>query len=201
VAGFDRVAFHAAGELEIEQTGRERLRIDAEPAVLAKVRTEVRDGTLTIDFAPGRVVSEAPVRFRLEVRRLVALDAGGAGTLRIGPLATDALDLRLAGSNRLHLARLDARTLATTLDGAGEVAVEGGRVQRQRVQIGGASTYVAPGLASGEAEVRILGSGTVELAAQQRLAVQILGSGTVRYHGRPQVERAITGAGIVLAAD
>ncbi|TMH32771.1 MAG: hypothetical protein E6H58_09595, partial [Betaproteobacteria bacterium] len=72
VAGFDSVIFDAAGELSIEQSSREHLRVEAEPAVLAKIITEVRERRLHIRFGPGSVQTQQPIRFRLELKTLAA---------------------------------------------------------------------------------------------------------------------------------
>lgn len=200
VSGFDRVDWQASGELAIEQTGRERLSVEAEPAVLAKIVTEVRGGRLLIGFKPGRVESRETVRFVLELKSLVALDAAGAGALRIGTLSAADLSLQMTGSDTLRLARLSARTLDVRLAGAGDAAVEAGRVERQRVVIAGAANYHAPRLDCRDAEVAIDGSGNIELAASERLVARIAGAGDIVYHGQPRVSETITGAGSVRRA-
>lgn len=197
VSGFHAVLWDAAGELVIEQTNREHLTIEAEPAVLAKVVTEVRQGRLVISFAPGRVESRQPIRFRLELKALDGFESRGAGALRIGPLTTAALSLRLAGSDMLRLARLAAQSLDARLEGSGDVTIEGGQVERQQVVIAGAANYAAMPLASREADVAIDGSGDVRVSVAERLGVRISGSGDVLYRGRPRVSQIVTGAGEV----
>jgi hypothetical protein len=187
VPPFHALHWQAAGELRIEQTGREHLSVEAEPTVLARLVTEVRDGRLAIRFAPGRV----------ELKALEALDADGAGALRIGPLATTALSLRLGGSDTLRLTRLVARTLDVQLDGSGDVAIDGGQVDRQQVRITGAADYRAPQLASREARVSIEGTGEVRLAASGRLDARIDGAGELLYRGTPAVVQAVGGSGSV----
>lgn len=200
VANFDRIDWQAVGELHIEQTGRERLTIEAEPAVLAKVVTEVRQGLLRIAFAPGRVQASAPIRFRLELKSLRTLQAGGSGEIRIGALTTPELALRLTGSDNLHLAHLDARSLDVQLDGSGDVTIDGGSVLTQRVRLAGSGRHSAPALASREAHASLEGSGDIELAVRERLVARISGSGDVSYHGRPQVQQTVDGAGSVRPA-
>lgn len=200
VAGFDALRWEGGGDLAIEQTGREHLSIEAEPAVQALLVAEVRQGRLHIGFAPGRrVVSEQPVRIRLEVKALNTIEVGGAGNLRAGTLTTPSLALVLGGSNELRLQALRARRLDARLDGAGLLEIGGGQVDLQRVVIGGACNYHAAALQSREAELVIDGGGEMQVAVAERLAVRIGGSGVVRYRGRPQVVQTITGAGEVRA--
>src|SRR3989442_9529953 len=143
VGDFDSVLWNASGELYIEQAARTGLSIEAEPAVLAKVVTAVQQRRLSIAFSSDRVVTRQPVRFRLAVRSLAALETRGSGSVHIGPLATDELSLHLAGSESVLLARLHARRLEARLDGASDLAIEGGQVDRQRIVIGGAANYRA----------------------------------------------------------
>jgi len=197
VTPFLALHWQAAGELHVEQTGRERLSVEAEPAVLARLVTEVRDGRLAIRFAPGRIDTQRPIRVRVELASLDALDTDGAGSLRIGPLATAALSLRLGGSDTLHLARLVARTLDVRLDGSGDLSIDGGQVERQQVRITGAADYRAPQLACREARVSIEGTGDVRLAASERLDARIDGAGELLYRGAPAVVQAVGGSGSV----
>lgn len=198
VAGFDEVVFAVAGELSIEQGPRETLTLEAEPAVLRKITTEVQGRRLLIGLAPGRIETQQPIRMKLGVRALRAFESRTAGEIRIGPLRSDALALVLAGGGSIRLDRLeDARSLDVRITGAGEVAVGGGKVVAQQLAITGMGSYSAPRLASERAEVAIDGNGEVRLAASTTLAVRIGGVGHVRYHGDPVVTRAIRGIGTI----
>ena len=200
VSDFDSVLWEAAGELSIRQTNRERLVIDAEPAVIAKVVTEVDRRRLRIGFRPGTVQSREPIRFFLEVKELVSMQTRSSGVVHVGPLSTNALTLHSAGSEQIELAQLHAQALDVRLDGAGEVAVDGD-VERQRVVIAGAANYRASGLASRHAEVAIDGSGDVRVAVAERLVIRIRGSGSVIYRGNPQVLPTVSGAGDIRRED
>jgi hypothetical protein len=202
LAAFDEVVWNAVGELRVEQSHRERLSIEAEPAVLSKIVAEVKQRRLEIGFKPGSSVrTEHPIRFRLETRQLTALETRGSGSVRIAALSTPRLSLVLGGSGDLELARLSARSLEVRLAGAGNVAVGGGQVDSQRVAIDGSGSYAALSLASRQAEVSIGGSGVVRLAASERLKAGIAGSGALLYRGQPQIAQSITGAGSVRPVD
>ena len=195
VAGFDSVIFDAAGELSIEQSNREHLRVEAEPAVLAKIITEVRERRLHIRFGPGSVQTQQPIRFRLELKTLAALEANGSGSVRVAALSTTALSLRLDGSTETRLAQLTARTLDARLDGASELTVDAGRVDSQRIVISGSGRYAAQRLASRVADVAIDGSGESRVAVAERLSARITGSGELLFSGHPQVVQSVTGSG------
>jgi putative autotransporter adhesin-like protein len=201
LGAFDEVVWDAAGELLVEQSHRERLSIEAEPAVLAKIVAEVQQRRLRIGFMPGSIQTQRPIRFRLETRQLLALETRGSGSVRIAPLSTPKLSLVLDGSVEIQLAQLSARSLEVRLAGAGNVAIGGGQVDTQRVAIDGSGNYVALRLASRHAEVSIGGSGEVRLAVSERLKARIAGSGELLYRGHPQIAQSITGAGSVRPAN
>ena len=197
VSGFDEVRWRATGELRIEQTTREQLSVDAEPAVLSKLVIEVRQRRLWIGFAPGRVETRQPIRFRLELKALAALDANGSGDIRIGPLTGAGLSLVLAGSDDLQLARLSARTLDVRLTGSGSATIAGGEVEAQRIELAGSGDYLAPRLASRRAEITSEGSGDAQVAVSGRLTARLSGSGSVDYRGDAEVSSTVVGSGSV----
>lgn len=196
VSGFDAVLFDGVGDLTIEQTGRERLSVEAEPAVLEKIVTEVRGRRLIIRFE-GSVQTREPIRFRLQVSTLRSLEMRGSNHAQIGNLDSPLLALQLAGSGEVLLQRLAAREFELDIGGSGKVAVEAGTVEAQRVVIGGAGDYQAPGLASRQAEVSVRGSGGARIAVSERLVARVAGSGEIVYRGNPSVSRQVSGAGSI----
>lgn len=195
VSGFDSVRLDGFGDLFIEQTQREHLELEAEPAVLARIVTEVRQRRLHIGFAPGNLQTRLPVRFRLELKSLVDCESLGSGDIRIGRLTTPELSLSLRGSGDLHLAQLNARKLSVLSEGSGNVEIGGGTVQLQHIVLGGSGDYGAVRLASREAEVALSGSGEMRLAAADRLVATLSGSGDLHYLGAPRITQAIRGSG------
>ena len=198
MAGFDEVLFAIAGDLTIEQGTRESLTVEAEPAVLPKITTDVHGRRLVIGAGSGRIETQQPIRIRLGVRNLRVLESRAVGAISIGPLRSDELALVLAGGGSIHVERLDdARSLEVRITGAGDVDVRGGKVKAQRLDIRGMGSFSAPGLASESADVAIDGNGQVQVAASTSLAVRIGGIGRVRYHGDPAVTQSITGIGSI----
>lgn len=197
VSGFDQVVWTGPGEMSIEQTNREHLTIEAEPAVLRKIVTEVRANRLWIGFAPGNVATQLPIRFRLEVKSLNAFETRGSGDTRIGALKSNRLALLLAGSGDVRLDRLDSISLDVRIAGSGNVEVGGGRVDLQRIVVEGSGDVATPRLASREADAAIEGSGSITLAVDRRLAARIAGSGDIRYVGAPSISQRVTGSGSV----
>ena len=198
VGGFDAVEWDAIGELVIEQRATQRLRVQAEPDVLPKILTEVRQRCLYITLAPGRLQTRQPIRIHVDVVSLQGLRTLGAGTVHIGELSGDALELDLAAPGDVIIAGLNARRLTLRMAGAGDVRIARGSVDMQRVVITGSGQYLAPHVASRRSTVSIEGSGNVEVSVRDDLDAHISGSGEIGYHGAPALRQQVTGAGRVI---
>jgi hypothetical protein len=197
VADFDAVVFAVPAEISIEQGPRETLVVESEPAVLRKITTEVHGRRLLVGV-DGRIETTQPIRIKLGVRTLRAIESRGPASISTGPLRSDSLALVLAGGGSMRVDRLDnARNLDIRINGAGDVNVGGGKVKAQQLAISGMGGYLAPRLSSESADVAIEGNGRVQLAASNTLAVRIGGIGDVRYHGDPTVTRSIRGIGSI----
>ena len=197
VAGFDAVLVEVPGELQIDKGPREALTLEAEPAVLRMITTELQGRQLRIGLAQGRVETQQPIRIRLTVRDLRAVESRASSAIKVGAMHGDTVSLRLSGGGSIHVAQLAAQTLEVRIAGAGEVVVDAGRVVSQRIAIGGIGGYSAPALESQSADVTIDGNGKVRLAAASRLAVGIGGVGQVRYRGDPVLTQTIRGIGTI----
>lgn len=197
-AAFDRIEWNAVGELIVEQTGSERVTVQAEAEVLPKVITEVRQRTLHVRLAPGRLQTRQAIRVRVGVRTLQVLRTLGAGEVHVaGALSADALELDLGAAGGVLVDELVARRLALRMRGAGDVTIARGRVDEQTVSIEGSGGYIAASLASRRSSVRIAGSGNAQVAVREDLLAQIVGSGEIGYLGDPVTRQEISGAGRV----
>lgn len=197
VADFDEVVLEVAGDLRIEQGPREALTLEAEPAVLRMITTEVRQRRLRIGLAPGRVETRQPIRMTLSLRKIRSFESRAAGAVSAGPLQAASLALTLGGGGSIRVARVLAQTLEVRIAGAGDVAIGGGHVKAQRVAITGIGGYAAPAMDSERAEVAIDGNGQARLAAAGTLDVRIGGVGQVHYRGEPALTQSIRGIGSV----
>jgi hypothetical protein len=197
VSGFDRIVVRGVGELIINQAEREALVVEAEKRLLPAISTEVRQGVLYFDIKEPQISTRYPIRYRLTVRKLVAIESHASGDIRVGRLETPSLDILLAGSGNVRVERLNCVALSLRINGSADIAMESGAVGKQTLSIAGSGNYSAAGLESNEATVAIAGSGSAELAARNRLVARIPGSGVVRYYGDPKVETSIAGAGTV----
>ena len=98
VTGFTNVIFGGLGELLVVQGTTEGLTIEAEDNIMARIKTEVKNGTLTIGFDrenwQDMVSPTRPIKYKLSVKNLAALELTGAGNAIIEKLKSTNLVLK-----------------------------------------------------------------------------------------------------------
>lgn len=200
---FSRLGVDGFADVTLVQGTTEAITIEAPAKQLPNVRTEVRDGTLTITsedprgflgsmFGGGPRAAKVTVTFRA----LDGVRAAGAVKLKANGIKADALAVNVSGAASLAIAGLDAKELAVSGSGAMKAELAG-RAGEQKVSISGAGEYRAPNLLTDSARVSVSGAGKVVVNAARTLDVSISGAGSVDYLGDPVVSEHISGAGRV----
>jgi hypothetical protein len=200
--GFHRIDIGGKFEVTIVQGATEGVTVEAPAAALPHIRTQVRGGTLVVegsehrsiwDWFSGHGSSRAP-RVTIRVRDLDRIEAAGTVTVNADSLKTNELRLDLAGACTIRIRDLQAASLR--LDGSGAIkATIAGKVERQKIDLSGAGSYLADGLASDEALVDVSGAGKAVVNAKNTLEVDISGAGKVEYIGDPKIKQSISGIG------
>ena len=179
VDGFTRVDNRSSVDLRIDVGEPQRVRVRAGVKVIDDVRTEVRDGTLEVDFdhdgwGGNDVVVEA------SVPRLTGIHVSGSGDIDVAGIDADAFEVVSDGSADIALDGTAGR-LALDLDGSGDADLAR--------------------LTAREADVSVSGSGDADVRVDDRLDVAVDGSGDVRYHGDPVLTQHVDGSGDLSRAD
>jgi len=195
VSGFDRVSLTGAGDVIVTQGEREALTVETDDNLMPYLKTEVKNGTLTLGFTEeGRRVNLRPskgIKFHLQVKELSGLELLGAGDLKAASLDADRLEILLTGAGNVEVAALKAKVLVVHLNGAGNVELTG-RVAEQDIALNGAGDYAAGELESQVVNVRLNGAGNATVWASDTLDARIPGVGQVRYYGDPQVTKSVS---------
>jgi hypothetical protein len=210
VAGFDQVILRGSvccAEVYIEQGGTESLIIEAEPDVIPRIETRVRDRKLVIRLKAswleqlGDLMANDLTRpkmvFRLKVCELRGLDVYGASYVHAPSIEAESLIVLWRGAGSLVIDSLRAQDLQIEQSGAGAIEISG-QVERQGVKLSGVGRYDGSGLRTEQAEVRVTGSSFARVHATGTLNAIVHGVGVVEYSGDPQVHTRLTGAGSVV---
>jgi hypothetical protein len=177
VERFTAISVSGAATVEIEQTGQESLELTADDNLLQLYTSEVKDGTLILGVADGKLIrnSKGP-RFKITVKELRKLKVSGAGSVK----AT----------------KLDSESLSISMSGAadGDVA---GRTDSLSITVSGAGSLNAVDLAAKRAKVVVSGAGDVTVNATDELDARVSGAGDIWYVGSPKLQSRVSGAGTI----
>lgn len=190
-----QVALHGAGTLHIAQGDTESLSIEAEPKVISRIETTVKDGKLTIQ--PSRSFdTREPIDYWLAVKQLDSIELSGAGNVEAGALSAESFRLAIDGAGLVKIGKLTATDLQVTASGNANTTLAG-EVDSQTVSLSGAGSYGAGDLASRVAAVSVDGAGKATVRVSESLDAQVSGVGAVEYIGDPVVNQSISGVGRV----
>ena len=120
----------------------------------------------------------------------------GSGNISLGTVSATEVTANIAGSGNIGIETVMADKISSTTSGSGDITISG-EVTEQHIVILGSGDYLASGLKSENATVRIAGSGNSQVSATGTLDVTILGSGDVVYSGSPRMNVSVSGSGRV----
>ena len=152
--------------------------IEANPELLARVTTEVRDGTLYIGRKSdrGNWRDDGELTVHISVPRL-----DGA---------------KLSGSGHLKIDGLDGGNAEVGISGSGSLSAKG-TLDKLSLDISGSGKAEIPDLVVKDALIKILGSGNVRINAKDTLEAKVSGSGDIRYMGSPRITSRVSGSGSI----
>jgi len=203
VSGFSALMFRGMGRIDLTQGDHEELVIDAQPEIRSRIKTEVREGTLHIDYDEDwkdwtgiRTLSGDKIVFRLVMRDINAISVSGVGSLDAPRIETGSLSLAITGPGLLTVGELKTTSLAASLSGVGAIDVAG-TSDELSVTLSGAGSFKGGRLQAGKASVRLSGVGSATVWAKETLEASISGAGVIEYYGSPQLAQSNTGLGML----
>ena len=199
VSGINAVTLSGVGDLRIEVGNEESLRIEADDNILPHIRTEVKNGKLTIGIECGfSVHPSVPIRYALVVRQLNEVGLSGSGRISTAALTADTMKAHVSGSGEITFDELTGKHFSAEISGSGKIKVPG-RIETQEVHVSGSGDYDGEDLQSRTAEVSVSGSGDSKLWVTDTLTARVSGSGDVEYYGNPQLTKHISGSGDLIS--
>jgi putative autotransporter adhesin-like protein len=173
VDDFTRIENRSSVDVRLRVGPTQRVEVFAGEKVIDDVSTDVRDGTLEVDFDHDGWGGD-DVEVVATVPELTGIDAQGSGDFDVDGIGAKEFELVSDGSSDIELAGTAGRLLVS-LDGSGDVDLAD--------------------LAARDAQVSVDGSGDVDVRAEGQLDIRLDGSGDIRYHGDPDVTQEVDGSG------
>ena len=194
---FKSVASHGSFDVFIS-SGEQAVKIEAEDNLLPYIETYVEGYTLHVEtkdnywLRPGR-----KVKIFVSSPDYESIRSYGSGDIIGESKITNSskLELGVNGSANIKM-DIDAPEINTETNGSGDIFLKG-ETKSFEGEIHGSGNIKALDLRSGDATIKIYGSGNADVFVEGKLDVHVAGSGDVNYKGNAQISSSIAGSGRV----
>ncbi len=195
---FTGIDVGGAFQVILNQNGRNQVMIEADEAVIDKVRTVVKGNILHIEkdwewFS----WDHDDITVYVDIDQLNYLESSGASEVTAEtPIRVDDMEIKVSGAADLSL-ELYAKNLDVKISGAAEVDVSGDS-NTQKVRISGSGDYHAQHLKSEYTNAKTSGAASAVVFASDEIEASASGAGSISYYGDPKIENInSSGAGSI----
>ena len=173
---FTAVDISGAYDVEIIAQKEQGLEIEGDDNLLPLIRTEVKNGVLTVSNQKG-FDTKHTLRLRISLPKIDSISTSGASEIVATQVKSDDFNIDASGAGNMQISG-ETKTLKVDISGAGKVDARDLRAQGVTITISG----------SAEADVY----------ASEELRAAVSGSGNVSYYGDPKtVKEEMSGSGSI----
>lgn len=167
-----------AADISYEQGPAPSLKISGGENVLKNLKTEVKDGKLTIEL-DGNFSMTHEIKIVMTSPSLKSVAFSGAGKLTATNLKGDKFKAKLSGSGRVKLSG-ESESVNLSLSGSGNIDASNLRASELDVDLSGSGSI--HGYAENSAEGDLSGSGSIRISGHPaERSIDKSGSGSVRF--------------------
>ena len=195
-----RVYFNGSGELHLTQGDDEYIKLTAPEEMLSRIKPRVKGKSLYLGRQNnsggfGLDVTNTPIRFDVQLKRIDAIRIWGSANVWIGDLQSDRLKLVLAGNSDVKAKSLKAWEIKLALAGNCDftsVRVETGETD---IKVSGSGKINIAELETSRVDLSIAGSGDVTVGSltAARLDTEIVGSANLDLKGKVDLQELNVG--------
>ena len=145
----------------------------------------------------NRFTSEEPIELRLTTNRLAKIVHRGSGSVAVDRLAGNSTSARVGGFGSLTIGDVDTDRLEVSMSGGGELIV-GGEAREMKVALLGASKLDASALVVENLDLSHRGPANSHITVEKRAEITNNGTGFIQIGGRPDcLVRSVGSAEII----
>ena len=175
IGSFTSISTEGAFSIEVTCQKDLGLEVEGDDNVLPLITADVRNNVLRISSSGGYSTSE-PVKFKISVPNLEALNVDGAGKIDVKGMSNEKFEIDADGAPTINVSG-STKLVDIHTNGAGKINTNNLRAARAVVNSNGAAT--------------------VELDVDDQLDVTVNGPSSVTYTGDPVVKKNVNGPGKV----
>ena len=198
VGSFEKVGVSGSFDVYLVKGNEGHLDIEIEDNLLPYLITEVDGGKLKIKWKKGTSIStRKSVVITVQFKDINAVALTGSGDIiSKDRINADHFDTAVSGSGDIEL-DLDVNSLKAAVSGSGDIDLKGS-TKTFEAAVAGSGDISAYNLKSEKAEVKVSGSGDIELTVSKELIARVSGSGDIEYRGDPKIQDVkVSGSGDV----
>ena len=176
VASFEAIEATGIGKLKLRIGDSDGVKVLADDNILPLIKTEVKDGVLTLS-TKGATLSKTDIVFEVTARRITRME--NSGTVSIDASGFNGGDLSVETS------------------GVGSITLNG-RVDSFKAALSGVGTLDADALAADRVDTHLSGVGSAHVRAEKSLRANVSGVGSLSWTGAAtDVSTHVSGIGRV----
>ena len=161
VASFEAIEATGIGKLKLRIGDSDGVKVLADDNILPLIKTEVKDGVLTLS-TKGATLSKTDIVFEVTARRITRME--NSGTVSIDASGFNGGDLSVETS------------------GVGSITLNG-RVDSFKAELSGVGTLDADALAADRVDTNLSGVGSAHVRAEKSLRANVSGVGSLSWKG------------------
>ena len=176
VASFDGIDAKGVGKLKLRIGDTESLKVIADDNILPLIKTDVKDGVLTLSTT-GALMSKTDIVFEVTARRIKRMENSGT------------VSIDASGFN--------GGELSVETSGVGSIKLNG-RVDSFTAELSGVGSLDADALAADRVDTSLSGVGSAHVRAEKSLRANVSGVGSLSWTGAAtEVSTNVSGIGRV----
>lgn len=164
VSTFTKIDAGSAVQIEIIAQTEQSVEVTADDNILPKVKTEVRGETLHI-FHEGKIWTRNPVKIKISMKNLDALEMSGASRADVSNVASEGLNIDASGASKITVS---------------------GSTHKLIADLSGASRLDAKNLATVKAFIEASGASSAIVNVADELDAKASGASNITYLGEPK---------------
>ena len=196
----DYDGLNAAGPMDFKlvQGAEGLITIKGDSNLMEYIITEVIDGKLVVRSKKGiNLKPTKSITVTVPYQSISSVSLAGSGDIEnSGTIKSGDFKVTLAGSGDIDL-NVDTDSLESGIAGSGDIQLSGS-TGNLKTKVEGSGDFDGSKLDSKDVEVKISGSGDVNVVCHGALNVKISGSGDVKYSGNPtSKDTNVSGSGSI----
>jgi len=174
------------------------INLEGDSNLLDNIEVTTENNTLSIKTKNGvyfKYSKSNAIKVTIPVSEISEITLSGSGDLTSTiSLKSNKFNAEVTGSGDMKL-NIEASTITTSVTGSGDLTLNG-KTNNLTCKVTGSGDFHGKKLNSNKTDVKITGSGSANVVANQALKARIIGSGDIDYTGNPtKLDTKILGSG------